>query len=199
MVYICKPKKVQIYVNTKRKTAAQIKAETGCDAIINGGLYGMSNFKPVCHLKVDGKVLAEDQYKYWGYGWDAEDFPALVLDYDQMDNYICCVCMVRSGKAEKMIYNSGVSGSRQRTAIGTFADGRLWLYADKTGKTPEQLQSIALKAGVQDAIMLDGGGSTQCIFPTGKVLSSRNVHNYICVWEDDSFICPHCGKVIEGR
>ena len=57
MVYTCKPKKVSIYVNTGRKTTSQIKAETGCTALINGGLYEMSTFKPVYHLKVDGKVL----------------------------------------------------------------------------------------------------------------------------------------------
>lgn len=183
MIYICKPKKVQIYVNTKRKTAAQIKSETGCDVVINGGLYNMSKFTANCHLKVDGKVIAKDQYKYYGYGWNANGVPAIVLDYSGLDNYICCVCMVRDGKAEKMYYDSAVGRSCARTAIGTFPDGRLWVYVDKAGKTPVQLQAIAMKAGVRDAIMLDGGGSTQGIFPTGKVTSSRKVHNYICIWE----------------
>ena len=64
MIYICKPKKVSIYINTARKSTAQVKAETGCTALINGGLFDMGTFKPVCHLKVDGKVLAKDQYKY---------------------------------------------------------------------------------------------------------------------------------------
>ncbi len=50
MSYICKPAKVSIYVNSKRKTLAEIKAETGCTAIINGGLFTMSTFSPVCHL-----------------------------------------------------------------------------------------------------------------------------------------------------
>lgn len=199
MIYSCKPKKVQIYVNAKKKTAAQVKAETGCDAIINGGLYNMNTFKPLCHLKVDGKVLGKDQYKYFGYGWDADGLPTLALDYDKLDNYICCVCMVRDGKAEKMYYDANVGRSCARTAIGTFPDGRLWLYADKAYKTPVQLQEIALKAGVKDAVMLDGGGSTQGIFPDCKVTSSRKVHNYICVWEDDSLICPHCGGAVIVR
>ena len=35
MYYVAKPTKVQIYINSARKTIAQIKKETGCDIIIN--------------------------------------------------------------------------------------------------------------------------------------------------------------------
>lgn len=186
MIYICKPSKVRIYVNTAKKTIAQIKAETGCDAIINAGLFNLSAFTPVSHLKVDGKVLSSNQWRFYGYGWDADGFPTLTVDYSGLDNYVCCLCLVREGKAETLSYTSDLGGSRQRTAMGTFADGRLWLYADKTGKTPEQLQTIALAAGVRDAVMLDGGGSTQGIFPDGAVESARKVHNLICVWSEEA-------------
>ena len=33
--------------------------------------------------------------------------------------------------------------------------------------------------------MLDGGASTQCIFPNGVVVGSRKVHNFICIWNDN--------------
>lgn len=183
MIYTVKPKKVSIYINTGRKTIAQVKAETGCDAVINCGLFDGA-FRPVCHLKVNGKVLVADQYKYWGYAWNTNNV-TLTTDYANYDNYIACVCMVRNGQAEHLIYNKDLGGSRQRTAIGRYPDGRLWLYCDKSGKTPEQLQRIALDAGLESAIMLDGGGSTQGIFPAGRVTSSRIVHNLICVWADD--------------
>jgi N-acetylmuramoyl-L-alanine amidase len=182
MIYTCKPTKVAIYINTGRKTAAQIKAETGCTALINGGLFDGA-FRPVCHLKVSGVQLAKDQYKYWGYAIDSSGKMRLVEDYTAYPHFISCVCMVRNGKPETMYYNTDMGGARQRTAIGLFADGRIWLYCDKTGKTPEQLRQIALDAGVDSALMLDGGGSTQGIFPGGTVTSSRIVHNFICVWE----------------
>lgn len=184
MIYTCKPTKVSIYVNRGRKTAEQIKSETGCTALINGGLFDMSTFKPVCHLKVDGQVLAKDSYKYWGLGWETADMQ-LVQNYEKLKNYICCVCMVRDGKAEYMYYNADIGGSRPRTAIGVYEDGRVWLYAEAAAKTPEQLRDIALRAGVNHAIMLDGGGSTQGICPSSAVKSGRIVHNYICVWADD--------------
>lgn len=186
MVYTCKPKKVSIYVNTGRKTTSQIKAETGCTALINGGLYDMSTFKPVYHLKVDGKVLASEPNLYWGVGWNngSTDLQ-MVQSYAHLDNYICAVCMVRDGKAEKMYYPAAMGGIRERTAFGVYEDGRVWLYADKTPKSPEQLQKTALQAGVKYAIMLDGGDSTQGANPSNLINSGRVVHNYICVWEED--------------
>ena len=182
MIYVCKPEKVSIYINSEKKTPVQIKAETGCTALINGGLFDMSTFQPVCHLKADGKVLAKDQWKYWGFGWDTNELH-MVSDYTAFQNYIACVCLVRDGQTEKLIYNSDMGGFRPRTALGVFEDGRVWLYADANERTPKQLQQLAIQAGVKHAIMLDGGGSTQGSSPAGALVSSRKVHNYICVWE----------------
>ena len=182
MIYICKPEKVSIYINTKKKTTAQIKAETGCTALINGGLFDMSTFQPVCHLKVDGKVLSKDQWKYWGFGWNTNDLQ-LVSDYTGYKNYIACLCIVRNRKAEPLSYPEEMSGYRPRTAIGVFDDGRVWLYADSTKRTPEQLQQYAISCGVKYCLMLDGGGSTQGASPTETINAGRIVHNYICVWE----------------
>lgn len=180
MIYICKPRKVALYINTGKKTAAEIKAETGCDAILNGGLYNMSTFKPVCHLKADGKVLSTDQYQYWGYGWSGDEFPKLMTDYSGVDNYIHRTCLVRNGKKEP--FHSGDPGPNAFSAIGTFADGRLWIYCDHTSRDRVEIQQIAIDAGVQDAVLLDGGGSTQLICPDGKLTTSRRNHNYILIW-----------------
>ena len=65
MIYTCKAKKkVSIYINSAQRTITQVKAETGCDEIINGGAF--EGYLPVCHLKVNGKVFVADKYKYWG-------------------------------------------------------------------------------------------------------------------------------------
>ena len=37
MTYITEPARVDIYINTRKLTPAQIKRETGCDALVNGG------------------------------------------------------------------------------------------------------------------------------------------------------------------
>ena len=185
MIYTCKPRKVSIYVNTDRKTAQEVLTATGCDAVINGGLFTMSSFRPVCHLKVDGRVLSTDLYTYWGYGWNDADL-TMISGYRNVQNYICCLALVRNGQPEPLYYDTtAMGGARERTAMGTFPDGRLWLYASSDKRTPEQLREIALQAGVQDAIMLDGGGSTQGVSPAGSVSSARRVHNLICVWAEE--------------
>ena len=47
---------------------------------------------------------------------------------------------------------------------------------------PERLQQYCLINGWKDAIMLDSGGSSQCITPEGKITSTRKVHNVLCFW-----------------
>ncbi len=185
MIYECKPKRVEIFVNSEMLSAAQVKQRTGCDALINGGLYDMSTFRPVCHLKVDGQVLAKDPYGYWGYGWDTGPDMAMTVDYSGFRNYICCVAMVRNSQPEKMIYQPAIGGARERTMMGMKRDGSVRLVATKSPTTPEQLQQIALEMGLDSAIMLDGGGSTQGISPTDSVVSARRVHNFICIWNQD--------------
>ena len=44
MEYIGKFKTIQLYINNNRKSIEEIKSETGCDIIINGGLFDMSTF-----------------------------------------------------------------------------------------------------------------------------------------------------------
>ena len=188
--------KARIYINSQKKSLSDIQKETGCDVILNGGLYNMSTFKPVCHLKADGKVYATDQYTYWGYAWDNyESKLRLVTDYTELDNFICCTLLVRDSKAETMFYDAGQGGKRGRTAIGTLPDGKTVIFCSKDSTadamTPEALQKYCLEHGWKDAIMLDGGGSSQCITPSGKITSTRKVHNVLCFWLDES-------KEVEG-
>ena len=47
-------KRIQIYINTARKSLPEIQGETGADYILNGTLFNMSTFNPNCHLRADG-------------------------------------------------------------------------------------------------------------------------------------------------
>lgn len=49
-------------------------------------------------------------------------------------------------------------------------------------RTPEQLRDDLLAAGWASAVMLDGGGSSQCDFAGQRVESSRAVHDLILVY-----------------
>ena len=178
--------KARIYINSRKKSLAAIKEETGCDVIVNGGLYNMTTFKPLCHLKADGTVYAEDQYKYWGYGWNSDGKLQMVNSYDDLDNYICCTALAKDGKATSLIFDGSQGGKRGRTAIGTMPDGKVVIFCSKDGTadamTPADLQQYVLNQGWQDGIMLDSGGSSQCITPEGKITSTRTVQNVLCFW-----------------
>lgn len=177
--------KIEMHINKGKRSMAQIKSDTGADYIINGGLYDMAKFKPVCHLKSDGIMYARDDYKYWGLGWNNPLDMALVSDYAAYANYICCVALLRGGSKEPLKYGSDLAGKRGRSGIGKDAVN-LYLYCTKDGTsqagTPEMVQNEMRNLGALDAIMLDGGGSSQCDFAGEKITSARIVHNYILVY-----------------
>ena len=182
MIATVKAARIAIYINSAKKTLAQVKAETGCTHIINGGLF--ENWKACCQLKANGKVYADDGYKYWGFSWtDVNDFGMEVVPCAK-PSYIACVDILRNGKSGDMNVNSQIKGSRQRTAIGIDKDKNIVLYCTQAGRTPEQVRDEMKAAGCVDAVMLDGGLSSQCDLDGWVLTASRRVHNFICVWAD---------------
>ena len=179
--------RVQVYINEPRKTLAQIKKETGADHLLNGTLYNMSTGAVNCHLKVDGKVIASPPYSVAGYAWNnGSDIVMDTLPNAYAKNYIACTPLIVSGKKlSKLTYDPGQGGSRGRTAIG-IKQGCLALYCTKDGssaaRTPEKLRDDLFAAGWESAVMLDGGGSSQCDFAGQTVVSSRKVQHLILVY-----------------
>ena len=179
--------RIQIYINAARKSLSAIRSETGADYILNGTLYNMSTFEPNCHLKAEGEVLCRPPYAVAGYAWQTgPDISMDTLPDDGQRNYIACTPLIVSGKAvDKLTYDPGQGGKRGRSAIG-IKDGRLALYCTRDGcsmeRTPEQLRDDLAAAGWDSAVMLDGGGSSQCDFAGQTVSSSRAVHDLILVY-----------------
>ena len=179
--------RIQIYVNTAKRSLSQIQAETGADYIINGTLYNMSTFQPNCHLKVDGNVLCKPNYTVSGYSWhDGPDISMDTLPDPSQRNYIACTPLIVSGKpVYNLIYDPGQGGKRGRTAMG-LKGNRLALYCTKDGgsmaKTPETLRDDLAAAGWESAVMMDGGGSSQCWFRGQTIKSTRAVHDLILVY-----------------
>lgn len=179
--------KIQIYVNTAKRSLSAIQAETGADYIINGTLYNMISFEPNCHLKADGKVLCKPNYSVAGYAWnDGPDISVDTLPDPSQRNYIACTPLVVAGRAlPELTYDSGQGGKRGRTAMGIKGD-RLALYCTRDGgtmeRTPETLRDDLAAAGWESAVMLDGGGSSQCWFRGQNIKSTRAVHDLILVY-----------------
>lgn len=179
--------KIKIYLNTGRKSLAAIQKETGADYIINGTLYNMETFKPNCHLRVDGRTICTPAYDVAGYAWnDGPDISIDTLPDPSQRNYIACTPLVLDGKPiANLTYDPGQGGKRGRTAIGIKED-RLALYCTRDGgtmtRTPEALRDDLAAAGWESAVMLDGGGSSQCYFKGDTIKSTRVVHDLILVY-----------------
>lgn len=164
------------------RSLSQVKGSA--DYILNGGFYDMTTFKPTGHLKADGKVLGTSGWNCWGFLWDTgPDIRMDVVPDKGGKNYISGVELITP--AGKLSYSKDVGGSRGRTAIGLSGDS-LILYCSgdgtKDASTPEKLKEELAAYGAVSALMLDGGGSSQCDFQGQKINSSRRVQNYIAVW-----------------
>ena len=155
---------VRIYFNRKRlrSTKANLKkmlAETGGDAICNGSIF-LRNQQPACHLKADGKVYKAPDYRAWAISWNTpEDFGVKTVPNGDA-NYMECVHLIVGGKKiSPVTCGADMRYRAPRTAIGT-KDGRFAYYVSKDRRSPEQLRDLLVSSGWDDAIMMDGGGST---------------------------------------
>ena len=172
--------RAQIYHNTQRLTPAQIKAKTGCTHIINGYLFN-GRFVPVGWCVIDGKVISRDKYQDWGVSIGSDGKPQMLTDRGV--SFLSGIPILKGGSKLYRGLTADVARPAARTAVGWMPNGKVCLWCDKTSLTREQLQNKLLGLGVVDALMLDGGGSTQGIFPGGKVTSSRKVPTMLLFWE----------------
>lgn len=179
---------LKIYLNKRRlrSTTANLKkmlAEAGGDAICNGSIF-LRNQTPACHLKADGKVYKAPNYRAWAISWDTPaDFGVKTVP-NKDRNYMECVHLIISGKKISPV-NCGADMKYRapRTAIGT-KNGRFAYYASKDRRTPEQLRDLLAASGWDNAIMMDGGGSTCFMDSTGKGFTGDGrVIPFFLVWK----------------
>lgn len=180
-----KPAKLQFYDNRQtRLTAAQVRAQTGADYVINCVAFSFSTFQPVMGFRMDGRTVALDD-DYYGIAWNDASDVTMARASAGHANYMTFVPIVRGGAAMQMYIGSDVKGARQRTAFGVYPDGDVWIYAVKSpAKTPEQIQALALEKGCAHALLLDGGGSTCASCAAEEVTTSRAIPIFLCIWED---------------
>ena len=178
MIDIFTPSKAAIIYNTAKKSIQQLKAELGCDYIINGGFFNTS-FKPTGWLVQNGKVISSDEYHDWGLAIE-DGLP--VMQTDRGGDYLSLVPLLKGGKTLERSLTPDVARRAERTAIGWTADGRL-ILAVTDPMVREALQNYMLAWGAVDALMCDGGGSAQGIFPDDTVLTGRKVATLIAVWK----------------
>ena len=181
--------RLEIVVTNCRKSLAQVKRETGADYILNGGMWNPDG-SPCRGLKVGSKLLSNTPWgNVPGYVWDSPRDIHMSVAWEAVTNFIAVSPMIRDGKAIDIPYAAAQGGKRGRSAMG-LVNGCLGLYCSSDGSedasTPEELQRELLGLGWDSAMMLDGGGSSQCDFDGQQITAARKVHNWICVWLKES-------------
>lgn len=179
---------IKIYFNRKRlrSTTANLKkmlAEAGGDAICNGSIF-LRNQTPACHLKADGQTRKTPNYRAWAISWSTPaDFGVKTVPNGDR-NYMECVHLIIGGKKiYPVTCGADMKYRAPRTAIGT-KNGRFAYYVSKDRRTPEQLRGLLAASGWDNAIMMDGGGSTCFMDSTGKGFTGDGrVIPFFLVWK----------------
>ena len=177
--------RIELRVTNCRKTLSQVKAETKAHYVLNGGMWNPDG-TPCPLLKVGGVMLSGTPWRPMGYAWDKGPDIRMTSEHEGADNFIAVTALISSGKpVDKPSYGSAQGGKRGRSAIG-LRGGSLALYCSGDGTedaaTPETLRDELAGLGWSSAVMLDGGGSSQCDFGGERITASRKVHNWICVY-----------------
>ena len=177
--------RLSVFVTNCRKSLSEVKTETGADYILNGGMWNPDG-SPCVGLKADGRLLSKTPWgNVHGYGWTGTDIH-MTLDWKGNANYLAVSPIIKDGAPyPEKAYAPAQDGVRGRSAIGMTKDA-LVLYCSGDGtrdaKNPDGLTQELLALGCDTAMMLDGGGSSQCDFAGKQIKASRKVHNWICVW-----------------
>ena len=177
--------RIELRVTNCRKTLSQVKSETGAHYVLNGGMWNPDG--SACPLlKVGGVMRSGTPWRTMGYAWDKGPDIRMTSEYEGAANFIAVTALIASGKpVDKPSYGSAQGGKRGRSVIG-LRGGSLALYCSGNGTrdtaTPETLRDELAGLSWSSAVMLDGGGSSQCDFGGERITASRKVHNWICVW-----------------
>ena len=170
------------------RSMEQVKAACGCQYILNSWFYDTITGRPVGNLKIDGTVKAAAGWNGWGLTWDkGADIRLDIVPDNGGASYLSGVELLTPtrGPGKALSYSPEYGDTRGRSAV-LLAGARVILYCSGDGtadaKTPEGLRDELAGLGWASAVMLDGGGSSQCDFGGERITASRKVHNWICVW-----------------
>ena len=164
--------RIQIYFNPNKlkSTTGNLKRilqETGGDFIMNGSVF-LRTGAPCCHLRADRVTKCQPDYTAWAISWtEPDDFGVKVAPNNDANYMECVHAIVKGKKISPMNYGADMAYKTHRTAVGT-KDGQFAYYVTQDNLSPEQLRDRLFDLGWDNAIMMDGGGSTCFMDKEGK-------------------------------
>lgn len=195
MVDTFRCRKAAVFHNTGRLTLQEIQEITGATHLVNGYFFNnkigdKDYFKPNGWLVIDGEVISKSAFNDWGLGIGKDGKP--VMTTDRSGTFLDGVPILKDGKKLERNLTPDVKAPSDRTAVGWTRGGQVLLFCKQEDMTREELQDELLALGCVDALMMDGGGSTQGIFPGGELKSSRKVATVILFWEEENMSKKVC-------
>lgn len=185
--------RIRVYINKDKLPLREI-VEREQPSVACTGVFYTGAWKPTCHLKADGVVLADDpSYQLPGFAWDTgADIRAETVPASDALNYLSCCLLIHSNKPEpKLYYNSDVGGKRGRVAV--------WLRGNELGvtafpdgagsMTPEGLRDYLAESIKPDtAIMMDGGGKVNFYDAASGILTQGREpsQNLLLIYKKES-------------
>lgn len=182
MISILTCKKAAVYYNPEKLTISQVKKKTGCTHIINGYVFN-NKFESLGWTVIDGEVIAKDKWNDWGFACDKTGAP--VMSTDRSKSFLSAIPILKDGARLHRNLTPDIARKNCRTAVAWFPNGRVILLCETEMISRDELQTRLLSLGASDALMFDGGGSTQGIFGDEKVLSTRKVPTMLLFWADE--------------
>ena len=160
------------------------------DLLCNGGLFGMKDGKTYFTFRSEGQTVSYiDKYtKGFGitgqgelrsgdYGRDGVSYRDFICGYP---------VLIKNGRPYSSDVGRELDRRTRRTALGMDEKNVYIMTVDLPGMSFDQLKTVLIQAGVQEAINLDGGGSTRLLaggkLQTASTVASRAVDNVFAVY-----------------
>lgn len=179
---------IGIHQNTigNKLTAAQVKALYNANYVMNLGFYDMTTYNPIMALKVNGTWIVKEG-NLEGMSFDKTGIDFCRADDSLRANFVASYpTLIRGGNIADFTVPAGLGGDRGRSGLGIGADYNIMLgcIGESLSTDDYTLQEFAQDMYARDAkcfINVDGGGSSQGIFPDGIIKSTRVVQSFIYI------------------
>ena len=169
------------------------------DVICNGSLFAMNTGFPSSVYRTNGKSYGDNGFYYAGlilYQLNKKFGIKQLSTFNELSQFNVGVeglSLVIDGKKDirsKGLDSGFLNNKANRTVIG-FDDEHFYIITidgrmkNELGMNASQCADMCLTLGIQNAILLDGGGSTRCMIGEkviNKPTENRPVNNAIGIW-----------------
>ena len=183
----------RIYDNPQKKSWQEIKAETGCHALINLCYFNLATFQHDDAIMVGGEWLREPAWSYYGILIDPDGHLTVGPESSATCDY---------ANAEPIYYllDTPVEGAQSfgkngATMLGMLHDGSvvLLLAAKDDGITSAQGVETLRGMGCKNVLRYDGSWSSQGSLGPGLDVDpsqERKVRSYLLVFKKEKEVSP---------